>query len=98
MGARRARVAGWDEASRRAIEYASKAGNHREEIEVLAGLSITAVSGPLPTDQGIRRCREILHKVKGNFRAEAFVLEHLRAPAGHGGPLPGGSGNNQPVG
>jgi len=70
-------LAGWDEASRRAIEYASKAGNHREEIEVLAGLSIAAVFGPLPTDQGIRRCREILHKVRGNFRAEAFVLEHL---------------------
>jgi class 3 adenylate cyclase/tetratricopeptide (TPR) repeat protein len=70
-------MAGWDQASQRAIEYARKAGNHREEIEVLAGLSVSAIFGPLPVGEGIRRCEEILRKVKGNSRAEAFVLEHL---------------------
>jgi class 3 adenylate cyclase/tetratricopeptide (TPR) repeat protein len=70
-------LAGWDQASQRAIHYARKAGDLREEIEVLAGLSISATFGPMPVGKGIRRCEEILRQVKGNSRAEAFVLEHL---------------------
>jgi class 3 adenylate cyclase len=70
-------LAGWDQASQRAIHYARKAGDLREEMEVLAGLSIPAAFGPMPAGEGIRRCEEILRRVKGNSRAEAFVLEHL---------------------
>jgi tetratricopeptide (TPR) repeat protein len=70
-------LAGWDQASQRAMHYARKAGDLREEIEVLAGLSIPATFGPMPAGEGIRRCEEILRRVKGNSRAEAFALEHL---------------------
>jgi class 3 adenylate cyclase/tetratricopeptide (TPR) repeat protein len=64
---------GWDEASLRSIEYARLAGDRREEIEVVAGLSIAAAYGRTPADEGVRRCVEILRQVEGNRRAEAFV-------------------------
>ncbi|MGI8478323.1 MAG: adenylate/guanylate cyclase domain-containing protein, partial [Gaiellaceae bacterium] len=68
---------GWDEASWRSIEHARRAGDRREEVEVMAGLAVTAVIGPKPIHEGIQLCRDILREVKGNKRAEAFVLMGL---------------------
>jgi class 3 adenylate cyclase/tetratricopeptide (TPR) repeat protein len=73
----RGSLTGFDEASQCSIQYARTAGNNREEIEVLAGLAIAAAFGPVLVGEGISRCQEILRKVAGNRRAEAFVLRHL---------------------
>jgi tetratricopeptide (TPR) repeat protein len=73
----RGSLTGWDEASHRSIAHARLAGDRREEIEVAAGLTIAAAYGPIHADEGLRRCLEILADVRGNARAEAFVLEHV---------------------
>jgi class 3 adenylate cyclase/tetratricopeptide (TPR) repeat protein len=70
-------LTGFGEASQCSIQYARTAGNNREEIEVLAGLAIAAAFGPVLVGEGISRCQQILRKVAGNRRAEAFVLSHL---------------------
>ena len=70
-------LARWDEASWRSIEHARRAGDRREEVEVLAGLAINAAVGAVPAPEGIRRCRALLDDVRGNLRAEGFVLGYL---------------------
>jgi tetratricopeptide (TPR) repeat protein len=70
-------LAGWDEASWRSIEHARRAGDRREEVEVLAGLAINAALGAVPVQEGIRRCEEILEAVHGHLRVEGFVLGYL---------------------
>jgi class 3 adenylate cyclase/tetratricopeptide (TPR) repeat protein len=70
-------LAGWDEASWRSIEHARRAGDRREEVEVLAGLAINAALGAVPVQEGIRRCQEILEAVHGHLRVEGFVLGYL---------------------
>jgi tetratricopeptide (TPR) repeat protein len=70
-------LARWDEASWRSIEHARRAGDRREEVEVLAGLAINAAMGTVPAPEGIRRCGELLDDVRGNLRAEGFVLGYL---------------------
>jgi class 3 adenylate cyclase/tetratricopeptide (TPR) repeat protein len=70
-------LAAWDEASWRSIGYARRAGDRRQEVDVVAGLAINAAVGAVPADEGIHRCRELLEMVQGNLRAEGFVLGYL---------------------
>jgi class 3 adenylate cyclase/tetratricopeptide (TPR) repeat protein len=70
-------LAGWDEASHRSIAHARRAGNRLEEVEVLAGLAINQVYGPAHAEAGLERCKALAESVKGNRRAEAFVLTHI---------------------
>ena len=74
-----------EQACRRAAEHARQAGDHREEIEILAGLALNAVIGPTAVPDGINRCREILRTVEGNRRGEGFVLQNLALLEAMGG-------------
>ena len=46
-------------------------------MEVLAGLAINAAVGAVPAPEGIQRCRQLLDAVRGNLRAEGFVVTYL---------------------
>jgi class 3 adenylate cyclase/tetratricopeptide (TPR) repeat protein len=88
-------LAGWDEASWRSIEHARRAGDRREEVEVLAGLALSAALGAAPVQEGIRRCQEILEAVHGHLRVEGFVLGYLARLYGLAGKFDLARGANQ---
>jgi tetratricopeptide (TPR) repeat protein len=46
-------------------------------VEVLAGLAVNAAMGAVPASEGIQRCRQLLDDVRGNLRAEGFVVTYL---------------------
>jgi class 3 adenylate cyclase/tetratricopeptide (TPR) repeat protein len=57
----------WTEAS----EHARSAGDHRDELDSLAWVPLTVWAGATPTDDGVRRCREIRARVDGDKKAMA---------------------------
>ncbi|HEX6262818.1 MAG TPA: tetratricopeptide repeat protein, partial [Actinomycetota bacterium] len=69
----------------RTIEHARRAGDRRLEMDALAQLAAAILFGPIPADEGIRRCREIYDRSGGDRRVEAAVLSveaELRAMQG----------------
>ena len=69
----------------RTIEHARRAGDRRLEMDALAQLAAAVLYGPVPADEGIRRCREIHARSGGDPRVEAAVLSveaELRAMQG----------------
>ncbi len=67
-------VASSEEAVQRAIELARRAGDEQEETEALGDFAVSAVQGPTPVPDAIRRCHDILAKAKGRRRLEGRVL------------------------
>jgi tetratricopeptide (TPR) repeat protein len=63
-----------EDACRRAIEHAVRAGDRREEIEIVAGLALVALAGPRPVIDALQDCEDLLVRVQGNRRSEGFVL------------------------
>jgi class 3 adenylate cyclase/tetratricopeptide (TPR) repeat protein len=63
-----------EEAWRRSIEYARRAGSRREELAALSSLASIALWGPAHRTEGLERCEEILGRVRGNMEEEANVL------------------------
>ena len=64
------RVAACEENFGRAIEYAGRAGDHRQEAEALRWLALATAEGPAPAADGIRRLRSILEEAAGDHRVE----------------------------
>lgn len=60
----------------RALDHAGRAGEAREEARVLRWLASSALWGPLPVEEGIRRCEEILERTEGNSLVQANC--HIR--------------------
>lgn len=80
-----ARSAGTEEALERAVEYARRAGDRRQETEDLSLLVMTAAWGPTPVVDGIRRARDIMERAAGHPKVEAMALAtqgHLEAMMG----------------
>ncbi len=63
-------VEAWEEAA----DHASTAGAHREELENLSWVPVGIWSGPMPVDEGIRRCQEILERAQGDRKTMAVAL------------------------
>jgi predicted ATPase/class 3 adenylate cyclase len=61
---------------KRALVHARRAGDAREEARILRWLASNALWGPLPVEEGIRRCQEILERTEGNSLVQANC--HIR--------------------
>src|SRR5438876_6361532 len=59
-----------------ALVHARRAGAAREEARILRWLASSALWGPLPVEDGISRCEEILERTKGNSLVQANC--HIR--------------------
>ncbi len=82
---REGKAAGDEAALARALEYARRAGSHREEALIANSLSAGLVLGPTPVLDGIRRCDEILARApddRGIEMAMSHALAHLHARLG----------------
>ena len=62
------------EAWRRSIDYARRAGSRKEELVGLSSLASIVLWGPAHRTTGIEICEEILGRVKGNMEEEANIL------------------------
>jgi tetratricopeptide (TPR) repeat protein len=60
----------------RALVHVRRAGDAREEAGILRWLASNALWGPLPVEEGIRRCEEILERTEGNSLVQANC--HIR--------------------
>ena len=72
-----ARSAAAEEAWRRAAEYARRANDRRQLIEILGWLASAALWGPTPASEGIRRCEDYLEEIGNHPRGQAVVLLHM---------------------
>jgi class 3 adenylate cyclase/tetratricopeptide (TPR) repeat protein len=68
-----------DEAWRRGVEHARRAGETRELFEILDWRASAAVVGPTPVDEAIERCLEIRERVRSSPVAVAETLHPLAA-------------------
>ncbi len=62
------------EALERAIEQAQRAGAAREEVESLQWLPIMLIFAPVPAQDAMARCRQIIESGGGGMSVEAFAL------------------------
>ena len=66
-----------EETWRRAAEYARRANDRRQLIEILGWLASAALWGPTPASEGIRRCEDYLDEVGNHPRGQAVILKHM---------------------
>ena len=69
-----------------ALEYARRAGAHREEVLIADSLSASLALGPTPVEDGIRRCLEVRSHApddRGIEMAMSHALAHLYARLGN---------------
>jgi tetratricopeptide (TPR) repeat protein len=62
-----------EESLQRAMTHAERAGDRRQEGEILRWLTLMATDGPTPADEGIRRLGSILDRGRGDRRVEISV-------------------------
>jgi ATP/maltotriose-dependent transcriptional regulator MalT len=67
------RFAAAEAAMERAADHAHRAGDRRQELEILSWLPLPIWIGPRPAEEGIRRCGEILERSGGDPKVEAMV-------------------------
>jgi tetratricopeptide (TPR) repeat protein len=72
-------------AYRRSIEHARRAGDAGEEVEGLRRLAQLALMGPTPVDEAVKRCEEILDRVKARPLAEGSALTAIGVLRAHQG-------------
>lgn len=65
-------VAVGEEAWRRALEYAERGNYAAEKAESMGWLMVMSVAGPLPTDEGIARCKDFFEKAGDDEKVRAF--------------------------
>ena len=81
----RCRFGPMEEVLERALAYAERGGDRREQARILSGLARAAVVGPRPVPEAIARCEEILARLPGDRLAEAelsALLSTLHAMEG----------------
>lgn len=69
----------------RVLEHARRAGDRAMELRMLPALAHTARYGPMPVDEAVRRCEELLTRATGDRRAETAIrrtIASLRALQG----------------
>jgi predicted ATPase/class 3 adenylate cyclase len=85
----RLHVGHMEDALRKALAHAERAGAEAEILLVMDGLARAAVAGPMPADAAVLRCEEILERAAGhrilaaNVDAMRAYLEAMRANFGH---------------
>lgn len=67
------RAAVAEEDLEQAIAHAERAGDHRQEAEVLRWMAIVILNGPTPVDEGIRRLESIVDRASSDRRVEIAV-------------------------
>jgi tetratricopeptide (TPR) repeat protein len=65
------------EALERALGYAQRSGDQREIADILWWLGLAYHFGPMPADEAIRRCDELLGLANGDRTVEAGMLGNL---------------------
>ncbi len=65
------------DALERALVHARRCGDRREIADILWWLGVTYHFGPMPADEGIRRCTEMLELARGDRTVEAGMLGML---------------------
>jgi predicted ATPase/class 3 adenylate cyclase len=81
----KARFALGEDAWEKAAAHAHRAGDNRDEQESLSWVALCVWAGPTPTEQGLRRCQELLSRAHGDKKTEStvlFVQAELRATLG----------------
>lgn len=58
----------------RVIDHARAAGDRRQETRMLPSFAMSAMYGPMPVPEAIRRCEGLLGQAAGDRRAEALIL------------------------
>jgi class 3 adenylate cyclase/tetratricopeptide (TPR) repeat protein len=66
-----------EEALGRALTYALRTGDQRQEAEILGLLGFSALFGPTPVESAIDRCREMLGRDRANRLVEPALYLHL---------------------
>jgi tetratricopeptide (TPR) repeat protein len=66
-----------EEALGRALAYAVRTGDQRQEAEILGLLGFSALFGPTPIDAAIDRCQEMLGRGRTNRLVEPALYPHL---------------------
>jgi class 3 adenylate cyclase/tetratricopeptide (TPR) repeat protein len=67
------RAAMSEEDFQRALEHARRAGERRQEGEILRRLALVIYQGPTPADEAIRRLESVLEQGRGDRRVEIGV-------------------------
>jgi class 3 adenylate cyclase len=70
----RAESAAAEQAYETAARHARAAGDRRDELESLAWVPLAVWAGPTPSDDGIRRCRELRDRAEGDAKVRASTL------------------------
>jgi class 3 adenylate cyclase/tetratricopeptide (TPR) repeat protein len=68
-----------EEAYERALDHSRRAGDRREEANILRWLGFVALFGPRPVDDAAARCRALIDSSGGDPLVEAGVLRSLCA-------------------
>src|SRR4029077_7486191 len=61
----------------RAADYARKVNDRRELVGIVSWLAPSALWGPTPAPEGIRRCQEFLGEIGNHPIGKAEILLHL---------------------
>jgi class 3 adenylate cyclase/tetratricopeptide (TPR) repeat protein len=61
------------DAADRAIQEASVAGDERQRRRAASQFAVASLYGPMPVDEGIRRCEEIVAEARGDRRTVGLV-------------------------
>jgi tetratricopeptide (TPR) repeat protein len=69
-----ARFAAAEDSWSRAVEHAQRAGSRRDALEGLSWVPGAIWAGPTPADEGIRRCRDVFERARGDKKAMASAL------------------------
>ena len=77
QGLWKGRFAQGEAALERALTYARRMGDRRQEALILGQLALSALSGPTPVDQAIARCRRLVTETGGDRLVEANVARYL---------------------
>ena len=75
------------DAAEHALEFARRAGDDLEQLEIVEWLGIALLLGPTPAEEGRRRCEHLLRSVSGDRRLELTMLGALAYMIGIQGNL-----------
>jgi tetratricopeptide (TPR) repeat protein len=77
LGLWKGQFARGEEALGRALAYAVRSGDQRQEAEILGQLGFSALFGPTPVEAAIELCRELLARGQENRLVEPALYRHL---------------------
>jgi predicted ATPase/class 3 adenylate cyclase len=77
QGLWKGRFAHGEAALERALTYAKRMGDRRQEALILGQLALSALSGPTPVDEAVARCRRLVTEAGGDRLVEANVARYL---------------------